>query len=303
MNVLKPLVSVIIPAYNSRAFIRRAVDSVLIQDYPSVEILVVDDGSEDDTAGALASLGDRVRCVRQDHAGAAAARNRGVRESRGEFVAFLDSDDEWLPGRLSKCLQPMVDNENIGMTFCHTLEKKTDGRMAAPNASYEENRVFPQVLWPDSRQCTPATSCRRSVVERVGGFDETLEAWEDQDLWIRMEEAAEAAEVEEALVTVHNREQSVSARLGLETVRRDHLRVIERALDRRPDFYEPHRKIIMADHYLNWGIRYYSAGENGRAREFLGRSLRYLPTLRCASFFIRTWLPRGLLAVLRGGRE
>ncbi len=286
-----PLVSVIIPTFNSSSFIERAIRSALDQDYRRREIVVVDDGSKDGTVEVLKKFGDNLRVIRQEHAGASAARNRAIRESSGEFVAFLDSDDEWLPGRLGKCLRPMIEDESVGMTYCRSLEKRLDGTEGVRNEEFARTRPFPPLLWPDPRQCTPATTCRRAVLDEIGLFDETLASWEDQDLWIRIGETAAVAAVEEPLVRVHLRRDSVSRQAGMEQVRADHLEVITRAFARRPDRYGPHRDAIMADHLLIWGINYYSADDYKRAFTLLRRSFFLRPTSRCLSFLLRTLLP------------
>src|SRR5262245_47409787 len=95
------LVSVLVPTYNRSKLVRRAVESALAQSYRRLEVLVVDDGSSDDTRQVIEGMDPRVRYIRQANAGVSAARNRGIAEARGEFVAFLDSDDEWLPWKLT----------------------------------------------------------------------------------------------------------------------------------------------------------------------------------------------------------
>jgi len=97
-----PLVSVIIPAYNATAFLGETLDSVLAQTYPNLEIIVVDDGSTDDTPDLLGSYGDRIRVLRQANSGQATARNHGAREAHGELLAFLDSDDLWDPDKIAR---------------------------------------------------------------------------------------------------------------------------------------------------------------------------------------------------------
>jgi glycosyltransferase involved in cell wall biosynthesis len=105
---MKPLVSVVIPSYNMEAFTPQTVESVLAQDYPSVEVIVVDDGSTDGSVGALKRFGERIRLIEQKNSGACAARNRGLQECRGEFVAFLDCDDLWEPRKLTRCVETLL---------------------------------------------------------------------------------------------------------------------------------------------------------------------------------------------------
>src|SRR5690349_5838732 len=96
------LISVVIPSYNAAAFVADGVESVFAQSYAPIEVIVVDDGSTDETAAALAPYLDRIRYVRQDNAGPARARNRGLQEARGQWIAFLDADDRWQPEKLAR---------------------------------------------------------------------------------------------------------------------------------------------------------------------------------------------------------
>jgi glycosyltransferase involved in cell wall biosynthesis len=111
-----PLVSVILPVYNRAGWVARSIDSVLAQTYRQLELLVIDDGSTDDTLRVLAGFGSRIEVLRQTHAGAEAARNLGLARARGEFIAFIDSDDVWYAERLSRQL-PLFDSEAVGLVF------------------------------------------------------------------------------------------------------------------------------------------------------------------------------------------
>ena len=111
-----PLVSVVMPAYNAGPYIEQAIRSVLEQDYPNIELIVVDDGSKDGTPEAVEALfGDRVRVLRQKNGGPAAARNLGIRASNGTLLAFLDADDVWLPGKLQAQVSYMLAHPDIGL--------------------------------------------------------------------------------------------------------------------------------------------------------------------------------------------
>ena len=123
------LVSVIIPAYNREKTIRRAVDSALAQTYPSIEIIVVDDGSRDHTAEILLEYGEKLRLIRQKNGGASSARNTGIRAAQGEIIAFLDSDDAWLPHKISRqvALLDRPELAHISCCICNTELIFTDG--------------------------------------------------------------------------------------------------------------------------------------------------------------------------------
>src|SRR5688572_22302626 len=119
-------VSVVIPTYNYGRFIAVAIESILRQTRPPLEIIVVDDGSTDETASVVESFGDAVKYVRQENAGVCAARNRGAAESRGDVIAFLDSDDSWEPTALERQVPFFDQDENIGLVHCGMREFDSD---------------------------------------------------------------------------------------------------------------------------------------------------------------------------------
>jgi glycosyltransferase involved in cell wall biosynthesis len=181
------LISVIIPTYNRRALVAEAVRSVCLQADASTEVVVVDDGSTDGTAEALTTeFGDRIRLLRSANRGVSAARNLGVASSSGELIAFLDSDDLWLPGKLAA--QTAFFDHNPEAAICQTDEIWVrNGRRVNPRLRHRKpsGDIFRQSL----RLClvSPSTvMLRRTLFERVGGFDESLAVCEDYDLWLRI---------------------------------------------------------------------------------------------------------------------
>jgi glycosyltransferase involved in cell wall biosynthesis len=120
---LEPVVSVIVPVHNGKTFLAEALESVLRQTFAALELIVVDDGSVDESAAIVRALPDgRVRLVRQDHRGAGAARNRGVEESRGRYLGFLDADDVWMPDKLARQVAVLDTDARLDMVFGHYLE-------------------------------------------------------------------------------------------------------------------------------------------------------------------------------------
>jgi glycosyltransferase involved in cell wall biosynthesis len=123
----RPTVSALIPTYNAGHLVVRAIESVLAQSSPASEIVVVDDGSTDDTAERVAAFGESVRYVAQPNAGASAARNLGIASSRGEFVAFLDADDVWHPRKLEAQLEALARHPDLGMLSARTFDWPASG--------------------------------------------------------------------------------------------------------------------------------------------------------------------------------
>ena len=299
MEMSAPSVCVIIPAYNSACFIARTLESALAQDYPNQEVIVVDDGSTDNTREVVERFGSRVRYIRQENQGPHIARNRGVVESRGEFIAFLDSDDEWLPGRLSKCLQPMIDAPQIGMTWCLTRCKYPDGREETHGAGSEKGRVFPNLFWQPPAMQTSSTNYRRSVLQDVVTFERPLRFFEDQDFYIRVREKTRIACVDEILTVYHIRAASFSYSRDEEQARESYFQIIEDAFARWPDLYEHNRETIMAEAHYYWALRYFCQDKIRPARGHFVRSFRYKPSGSALLFALKTFIPFPLLKALR----
>jgi glycosyltransferase involved in cell wall biosynthesis len=183
-----PLVSVVVPAYNVGPYVRAAVDSALRQSFQDLEILVINDGSTDDTLERLSDLRDsRLRIVSRRHGGLSEARNTGVGLATGKYVAFLDGDDEWERDKLKYHIEVLDRCPEIDLTFC--LSRVTDeggadtgriSRRAAGDVSLRELLVENLVSNGSS------AVVRREALRSAGGFDTSLRACEDHDMWIRI---------------------------------------------------------------------------------------------------------------------
>ena len=178
-------ISVVIPTHNRALYLPRAVGSVLAQERVELELIVVDDGSTDNTQEVLAGYRDsRLQVVCQARMGVAAARNRGIEAGRGEYVALLDSDDEWLPQKLSRQL---AFHREGGWAVTQTEETWIRrGRLVQPQRKHAKKSGW--IFAPSLDLCLVSPSCSmfsRSFWEDVGPFDERLPACEDYDLWLR----------------------------------------------------------------------------------------------------------------------
>jgi glycosyltransferase involved in cell wall biosynthesis len=180
-----PLVSVIIPTYNRACLLKEAIGSVQEQVFSDFELIVVDDGSTDNTAQLLQSYAN-IQVVKQDHRGVSAARNAGIAQAFGQFLAFLDSDDLWLPEKLSA--QVAFFESHPDALICHTEEIWIrNGVRVNPRRRHRKHSgmIFERAV----QLCLVSPSAvmiHRSLFDQVGWFDETLPACEDYDLWLRI---------------------------------------------------------------------------------------------------------------------
>lgn len=189
----RPLVSVVIPAYNYGEFLPETLQSILGQSYRPLEIIVVDDGSTDNTREMVAHVAPgHIRYLSQENKGQAAARNRGIREARGELIAFSDADDVWLPEKLGRQVEVFRRNPNADIVYCDVYK-------------FSSARTFPKTLWEEKgitpcrggRECLPQlfernfipgamTVVRKRAFNQFGYYDETLRVCEEYSLWVNM---------------------------------------------------------------------------------------------------------------------
>ncbi len=179
-------VSVIIPTYNRAHLLARALDSVQAQTQPPLEIIVVDDGSEDETAALIQQCYPTVRYLHQANRGVSAARNCGISQARGEWIALLDSDDEWLPERLTKQLQLAANAGDCPLVHSDEIWIRNGRRVNQMNKHAKAGGWIFQHCLPLCAISPSAALIRRSLFEVVGLFDESLPACEDYDLWLRI---------------------------------------------------------------------------------------------------------------------
>ncbi len=209
----RPRVSVVIPTYNRAGAVCEAVQSALDQTYSDLEVIVVDDGSTDDTAQRVGERfgGDaRVVLVSQPHSGPGAARNRGIERARGELIAFLDSDDVWYPEKLELQLR-RLDESGAALVFSDFVFPDGVGeRTRFQFTGFAGDTSLRGIVEKRFPLCTPAVVARRRDLQEAGLFDESLPCAQDWDLWIRLIARRPAAYVERPLGRVRRAGDNLS---------------------------------------------------------------------------------------------
>ena len=252
-------VTVVIPTYNRAGQVVSAVDSVLNQSVPVQELIVVDDGSDDDTVGLLAAYGDRVKVLQQENRGVSSARNLGIEAAQGEWLALLDSDDQWLPEKLARQLTYHDANPEI-------LVSQTDEKWVRNGRHVNKAKRFRQkeegwIFAPSLAMCCVSPSAvliHRSVFDEVGLFDEALPACEDYDLWLRIGRRYPVGLVDEPLIVkTGGHEDQLSCRYwGMDRFR---IQAMEKHLDEHP-----WRDAVLAELVKKCGVVALGAQKRGK---------------------------------------
>lgn len=294
-----PLVSVIIPTYNNAALAPEAVASALAQTYRPLEVVAVDDGSTDDTPARLARFGDKIALIRQEHKGPAVARNTGLKASSGQFVAFLDSDDTWMPRKLALCVHALQQNPEAGVAYTALNIHELETGLRYRQKQYTHSGWMARELFMECRGVNTSTLVvRRTCLDEAGLFDEEFFRAQDWDLMLRLAERFPYAHVAEVLTErrLHSRSLSVT---HAHLYAKYNLLVLEKALARRPDLYADIQATAHALAYLRFGLSHYAEFRLARARKEFRRSLAYEWTRRAFSYWLRTYLPVFTLRILR----
>ncbi len=214
-------ISVVIPAYNAEKYISSAINSVLIQNIPSIEIIVVDDGSTDKTGEIVAKYGERIRYVYQNNAGPAKARNTGIKISNGQFISFLDADDIWPKNKIAVQQLYFDKHPKIDILFGLVEYIDKNGRnMDTPAGKQIINLVLGCGLY------------KKLVFEKVGYFDESLQLGEDLDWFLRSKEKGINLDIiEETTLYYRRHDNNITNNIALNRIAI--LRVLRKSLNRR----------------------------------------------------------------------
>ncbi|MHB9156226.1 MAG: glycosyltransferase family 2 protein, partial [Endomicrobiales bacterium] len=295
-----PKVSVIIPAYNNGIYLPESIESVLKQTYQDFEILVIDDGSTDKTRETAERYAreypHRVRYAYQENRGAGAARNKGLTQAKGEYLAFLDADDRWLSTKLEKQVHLLDSRPDIGLVYTNlffvdrennVVRHGTLDGFSLPRGEVSLFFYFRYFMY------TSTVMLRKRCAERVGFFREDISVSEDFDFLLRVSAVCKVECQEEKLLAKRSREDSLSSIDGMQNARND-LAVLTDFITKNPGFFGKHRKLISTMlGKRNGDLGYWSLKRGNKlfSLPYVLASLRYGPSVKAVKCLVQIALP------------
>ncbi len=266
---MRYLVSVIIPTYNRKHYITKALDSVFEQTYKNFEILVVDDGSTDNTREYLQKYGTRIQYLYQQNHGISHARNTGIRNSQGDYIALLDSDDYWLPEKLERQINLFQEHPEYGLIASCCASIRLDGSFRDKNRPGKSGWIL-EDLFKANFIRTSSAIIKRECFDTVGLFDEKLKECEEYDLWLRIAAQYPIGFINESLVVYIDNPHGVS--IDSLTGRLYRLNVLEKQyLKEKIPKKLYARRIANTCHYI--GRHFLKKGDKLNAKYYLRRAL------------------------------
>jgi glycosyltransferase involved in cell wall biosynthesis len=288
-------VTTVIPSYNYGKFVVEAVESALAQDWQGEqEVIVVDDGSKDDTRQRLEPYFDRIKYIFQENKGLSAARNTGIRAAKGEWIAFLDADDVWHPAKTR--LQLAVAAQGYQMVGSGGSTDRA--RVSMDGTIVRALTVRDFLLW--TPVAPSGTMILRSCFDVVGGFDENLRSVEDRDMWLRVATKFACAQLDTACMfsRTHPNQMTGNAKRMFEAYRQ----VLDKFFREHPEFKDMQR-MASAQMYMDSAVTYLEQGQEKVAFEFVLRSLASWPLPLVVPHREREHFRRGKLLVRAGMGE
>ena len=274
-------ISVIMPAFNSEAYIREAIDSVVQQTWPRWELIVVDDGSTDGTKDNVAKYvleDDRIRYIHQDNSGPASARNTGIQASRYPYIAFLDSDDIWFHDKLEKQMNFAVTHPGHVVYGGARYLWGKDGTFTEDDSAkiYRNFDTIPEnaeyFLFHPNLTMTSSILLEKSMLEKVGRFDQTLSSSEDDDLYFRLALNYKFHALQEPVFYRRRHTENITANLTSKEIRRNRYRAVENIVMRTPQELLPKPKSHILSYWALWFSKV--ALEKGRHAASMGWFLK-----------------------------
>ncbi len=301
-----PLVSVIVPTYNGlkRGYLREALASVLAQTYANFELIIVDDGSDDDIEVGCSDIlkDERVRLTRRDNGGLSAARMTGIELAKGEYIALLDDDDRWLPGKLEAQLKFFVNSTDpkTGMVFTGVRLINSNGVAIGVRIKSANGGMYRSFVFHGNGITAPsAVMFRRDVVDSVGNFDPTMRSLEDLDMWLRISRRFSIYSMRELLTDYRLHGDTITAK-SFSREEEYERKLYKRILEEDPtlDSYVVERNMLR-----RFAVRHLSLGNYRDARRGLSESLRCKFSWESMGLFILAIFPPAVLNLMKNYRR
>lgn len=290
-------VSVVVPTYNRAATIFESIKSISVQTYRDFEIIVVDDGSTDNTKEVLASLclRNEIRNFQQSNKGAAAARNKGIAEAQGEYIAFCDSDDLYVPEKLELQVKYLENHPECGLVYSDLMSFCGD-QVVCPSYFAErrpyEGWVFEKLV-ERNFITNVSVMVRRKCLEEVGGFNESLRTSEDYEMWLRFTRKFQVGFIPKILVKVRRHPKNLTS--NEQEVYDNHLEVLELIRERCPDVSPRTMSKAFARTFWGKGYDYFTRKDYSNARIYFKKSFKLSPSFGAIKYLFVLMMPDFLL--------
>lgn len=289
-----PLVSIIIPNYNRRELLLKTIQSALIQTYSNIEIIIVDDFSSDGSREFIEKYAENENKIRyfflEQNSGANKCRNVGVSMAKGEYIAFLDSDDVWLSQKLEKQVEILENDENIGFVVCGFGETNLKGVKEGPielKDLIKENNIggFSVLM------------LRKSIFDKVGGLDESLPSSQDWDIYLKLLEISKGYKIKENLLYYEEQPDSISKNIERVLIGNDI--VGKRAFELNNKYKLFNEKELLSYQKYYRAMRYIKFGDIKNGRKLLLESIRIKPNLTSIIYFIGAIFGKTGISIIR----
>lgn len=297
MSNTSPLVSVILPTYNCAKFLSDSIGSILLQTYDSYEIIVIDDGSTDNTKEVLDPFMERIKYISlEQNRGLPTARNIGIQSAHGKYIAFIDADDLWLPEKLQTDIEYLKMHPEVSMVYSKHINVDEKGCVLnkGPKRCLPSGNIFVQLFSEQNFVTTSSVVVLKKVFEKVGLFDEQLINCQDWDMWLRIAFYFEVAGINKLLIKYRHNPNSLSK--NYQRVLKHQKIIIDKIYttfkDKENGISEKIYKKRLASHYAKVGRYYLRSGNKNHAHENFRLSLKYNPlSIRTLRYYLRTLYP------------
>lgn len=274
-----PIVSVIIPAFNAENYIGEAISSVLNQDFKDYEIIVINDGSTDQTVRIVSDFSDyRINLINQPNSGISKARNRGIEESKGQYIAFLDADDTWFPNKLSLLVSFLNNNQEYAMVYSRGELIDSNGQLIGffPYKGFEGN-ILKKLLLNASLIHSSSILIQKNILDSYKGFDSNINHYEDWDLWLRIAARYKIGFLKDVLLKIRiNKEGNTARTMNDESKLYDVLYIANRIfqISGFPISLKPLKRQVISYVYKMEGFRNMHFHQMKKARQLFIQSIK-----------------------------